>query len=407
VVADRTDAIVVGAGPAGSATALLLARQGLRVLIVEKSAAPPPKVCGEYLSPGCRPLLDRLGALAPLHAAGARPLRGMRIHSLAGRVLEARYSPAPGSIHGLSVPRQVLDPLLLDLAGKAGADLESEFLVSDLLREGDRVTGVRGRARGRWAERRARIVIGADGRFSVVAARLGGRRPHPGLDRMAWVAYCEGMPRDDTLGEIFLGPNCYGILNPIAPGLTNLGFVLPRGPVPRDADRATALRHAAARIPTLQARIERAEIVGAVRCLGPLAFRALRLTAPGALLVGDAAGFLDPFTGEGIFAGLRSAELAAHAVPAALSNPEADAAAYARAWHAEFESKWRLMLALQHAIRRPWLAEALVAYLVRHAGPLATLMAAAGDLLAPEALRPARLIAQALRRSSDARTAPR
>ena len=81
------EAIVVGAGPAGSAVAALLAREGVRVLLMERSSAPPPKVCGEYLSPGCLPILDRLGALAPLRDAGARPLRGMAIHTSGGRTL--------------------------------------------------------------------------------------------------------------------------------------------------------------------------------------------------------------------------------------------------------------------------------------------------------------------------------
>ena len=85
------DAIVVGAGPAGCTAATLLAREGLRVVLLEKSAAPPSKVCGEYLSPGCLRILDRIGAVQLVREAGARPLSGMVIHTAAGRSLRATY----------------------------------------------------------------------------------------------------------------------------------------------------------------------------------------------------------------------------------------------------------------------------------------------------------------------------
>ena len=79
------DVIIAGAGQAGCAAASLLAREGVRVLLLEKSSGPPPKVCGEYLSPGCLPILERLGALPSLREAGARPIRGMQVHTDRGR----------------------------------------------------------------------------------------------------------------------------------------------------------------------------------------------------------------------------------------------------------------------------------------------------------------------------------
>ena len=103
------DVIVVGAGPAGCAAATLLAHQGLRVVIVDRAAAPPPKVCGEYLSPGCLPLLERMGVLQSLYEVGARPLFGMQVHTPGGQVLQARYPPPH---HGLAIRRAWLDPIL-------------------------------------------------------------------------------------------------------------------------------------------------------------------------------------------------------------------------------------------------------------------------------------------------------
>jgi len=95
------------------------------------------------------------------------------------------------------------------------------------------VVGVQGRHRGVWTSRRAGLVIGADGRASVVARRIGAVLRHAWLDRMAVVGYLTGVRREREVGEVFLGRDRYGILNPIASGLTNIGLVINRGDVPR------------------------------------------------------------------------------------------------------------------------------------------------------------------------------
>ncbi len=392
------DAIVVGAGPAGCTAATLLARQGLRVVLLEKSAALPAKVCGEYLSPGCLRILETTGALQPLRDAGARPLFGMVIHTAAGRRLRAIY-PGGGDlpVYGLAIRRDQLDPMLLDLAIQAGADYTSNFQVSDLIWEGDRVVGVRGRYRGGITALRGRLIIGADGRNSVVARRLGAVRRHPWLDKVALVGYVAGATRAGDVGEIFLGRDRYCILNPIAPDLTNIGLVINRREFHGPADPTGFLREAGTTLNGLRDRLARAQLVAPVRCLGPLAHYATRLTAPGALLVGDAAGFLDPFTGEGIHAALRSAELAAqHALPQLRSSSEGhpDVREYPAAWLRERRAKWRLCTLLQHAIRRPLLAEWLVSRLSRRPDLTPLFMAAVGDLVPAQDLKPARLLAR-------------
>jgi flavin-dependent dehydrogenase len=407
------DAIVVGAGPAGCAAATLLAREGLRVRLLDKSPAPPPKVCGEYLSPGCLRPLRALGALTPILDAGARPLHGMVIHTASGRRLRATY-PRHASFgdlpaHGLAIRRDQLDPILLDLAVKAGAEFTPCFQASDLLREDGRVVGVLGRERGRPAGFRGRLVIGADGRHSVVARRLGPVRRHPWLDKVALVGYAAGVRRAEDVGEIFLGRDRYCILNPIAPDLTNIGLVVNRREFHRPADPTDFLREAGGTLPGLADRLARARIVAPVRCLGPLAHHATRVAAPGALLVGDAAGFLDPFTGEGIHAALRSAELAVESALAALLSgptPLPELHDYALAWQREFRAKWRLCHALQHAIRRPLLAEWLVSRLSRRPALTALFMAAVGDLIPARDLNPLGFLARLLAGAEPPQTWP-
>jgi flavin-dependent dehydrogenase len=319
----------------------------------------------------------------------------MLIHTARGRVLSARYTPdADSSIHGLSLPRARLDPLLQEAARRSGVRLQKGFQASDLLWEGSRVVGVTGRERGVWALYRAGVVVGADGRYSVVAARLGGRRRHPWLNRMAVVGYLSGVRREAQVGEIFLGRDRYAILNPIGPDLTNIGLVADRRALPHGEDPRRLFRSLVDSCPGLAPRLASARAVAPVRCLGPLAYRANRLAVPGALLVGDAAGFLDPFTGEGIHAALWSGERAAMCLLQRKPDEPGDASdQYAAAWTQEFAAKWRFISALQHPIRHPWLAERVVAYLRTRPALTARLMAAAGDLVPSADLTLRRLLA--------------
>jgi flavin-dependent dehydrogenase len=292
------------------------------------------------------------------------------------------------------VARAHLDPVLLDLAVKSGAVFESGFQVSDVSRDGPLVE-VRGRWHGCETRRLTRLVVGADGRHSIVARRLGSVRRHPWLDKMAFVAYLEGAQREDDFGEIFLGRDRYAILNPIAEDLTNLGVVVNRRDLPPGEDPRQSLWSLAKSLPGLGERLRTATLVAPARCLGPLAHRAAHLSGSRALLVGDAAGFLDPFTGEGIYAALRSAELAADRIRSGWTSDGAqpDAlAAYAHAWQQEVDSKWRLATHLQRAIRHPVLAEGMTAILSRRPAVAATLLAAAGDLIPPEHLSLGRLL---------------
>jgi menaquinone-9 beta-reductase len=268
------------------------------------------------------------------------------------------------------------------------------FQVGELLWEYGRVVGVAGRERGTWTSYRAEVVVGADGRHSAIASRMGGRRRHPRLDRMALVGYFAGVRREEQVGEIFLGRDRYAILNPIGRDLTNIGLVVDRRALPRGEDPRRLFRCLVDSLPGLAPRLTLAHSVAPIRCLGPLAYRANRLAVPGALLVGDAAGFLDPFTGEGIHAALRSAELAARCICHQNPQESGDASEqYISAWTREFVAKWRFIAALQIPVRHPWLAERLVAYLGSRPSLTARLMAAAGDLVPSTDLTLRRLLA--------------
>ena len=389
-----SDVIVVGAGPAGAASAILLAERGFDVVVLDRAAFPRPKLCGEYLSPEAARVLDRLGVLKLLDAAGAVPLAGMRITAPDGTVVTGRYRAIgrwrPYRDHALAVPRETLDNLLADRLRALPVDFRERVRVSDVLIERGRVVGVEATdASGAPQRFRAPLVVAADGRASVVAHRLGLRRPHP-LARMAFVTYLTGLADAGDVGEIFVDPPDYAILNPVAPDRVNMSIVVPLAHGAPFSERLDAFFVARVKqLPHLARRVAGATIATRVRALGPLAYRVAPPAVGGVVLVGDAAGFYDPFTGEGVFTGLRSAELAAETATAALRSGDCSVAAlhaHTRAHHAVFAGKERLTHALQLLIRHRRVANLAAHALARSPALLDVVLGAIGDFVPPGAL---------------------
>ena len=167
------DVIVVGARCAGSPTAMLLARKGYRVLLVDRATFPSDTLSTQFIRPYGVAQLKRWGLLERVIASGCPPISRFGLEwghlSLAG-------SPPPrdGVAESYAPRRTVLDMLLVDAAVAAGAELRAGFAVHDLLWDGDRVTGIRGQTRpGTVLTEEARIVIGGDGRHSRVARAVG------------------------------------------------------------------------------------------------------------------------------------------------------------------------------------------------------------------------------------------
>jgi geranylgeranyl reductase family protein len=402
------DVVVVGAGPAGAATAILLAEAGHEVVLLDRARFPRDKVCGEYLSPEGSRILDRLGVLKAVEAAGARPLRGMRIVAPDGTTLVGDY-PRNGRWrgyrdHALAVRRLVFDAVLVERARALPVTVREGFRVTELVRDGAAVAGVEGipeGAAGPVERIDARLVVGAEGRASVVARRLDLVRPHPWLQRLALMTYAEGLEHDTERGEIFLAPPAYSILNPVGDGRVNLSLVVPSAEgVRQKADLTGYFDRAVAALPFLRDRFAGGQRVSPVRALGPLAYRVTPPRHDGVLLVGDALGFLDPFTGEGIFAALRSAELAAEVADAALRAGDCSAAALAPAHarrRAALAGKERVAVLLQRLVARRWLAVRTARRLAMHPGALELLMGVIGDFVPPAAVLSPRFIARLLR----------
>ncbi len=396
----RWDVIVVGGGPAGAATSLLLARAGHRVLLLERAAFPREKPCSESLNPGAVAALRRLGPAlwATVMAAGPARLTGFRVHAPSGASMLGRYSATPETpAFGLALPRRVLDAILLAAAARAGVEVRERTSVDDLMRVDGAVTGVHTRSpAGARESLAARVVVGADGLRSVVARRLGPRITTPPR-RVAFTVHASGVAGVGDVGEMHIGRAGYVGLGPVGGGVTTVALVVPARTARR---RGRALRSDLVRaldaFPAVRGRVPTDRVVRDVLVTGPFGQWSRPSVADGALLVGDAADFCDPFTGQGLYAALRGAELAAPVLDASLRAPgpvtAAGLAPYRRARRAAFAGKWALERLIAVGIGWPALAERVVARLAHRADLAAALVGACGNavparaVLAPRAL---------------------
>jgi geranylgeranyl reductase family protein len=371
--------VVVGGGPAGTATAILLRQRGHDVLLLDEARFPRDKVCGEGVSPEAWRVLDLLDARAAVRALGPHPLRGMSLVSPRGIAFHGTYRRADDDV-GFAVRRDRLDATLLACARTAGVEVREGVKVSAVLRANEQVTGVA--AGGERID--ARLVVAADGRRSVVARGLGLLTEHRSLRKFAVRGHWTGVEGLRESGEMHVGLGGYCGIAPLGPRNANVAFVLDRRAMTAAGGDLEAFYRAtiAARWPALHERLTRATLVAPPRAIGPLALVARRAWAPGALLVGDAAGFYDPFTGEGVTLALRSAELAAQTADAALaSGRTADLEAYERARRDATRDKFRLNRLLQHVVAWPGLADSVARRLARRPDLADQLVGIAGDFV--------------------------
>ncbi|HWJ13221.1 MAG TPA: NAD(P)/FAD-dependent oxidoreductase [Gemmatimonadaceae bacterium] len=345
------DVLVVGGGPAGSSIAHALAARGVDVLVVDRARFPRPKPCAEYLSPQASRILSRMGALDQVEGSGAAALSGIRIYAPNGSVIAGDFVAKHGyhgyRDRGLSIRREILDAILVERARGAGARVVEGAKVTDLLREPTgRVRGVRMTADDASRDVRARVVVGADGLGSVVARRLALTRRLRWPRRIALVTHYKGVKDVGEHGEMHVAPDGYVGIADVGGGLTTVAAVFP---VSRSReisrDRVEFLRRWLFDQRRLALRFASAERVTPVVATGPFASYARQAWAPGAALVGDAADFFDPFTGEGIYSALRGGEMLADHVSEMLAARKpalADAALreYDRARRREFGGKW-------------------------------------------------------------------
>lgn len=431
------DAAVVGAGPAGSSVAQRLARRGARVALLDAGAFPRSKPCGDCLSPGATPLLGELGVREEVRATGAGELAGWRIRTPGGRWFGGRFGGSPGRPAsppwatdgpgpdrrsaeeegtapprvGLALPRRDLDDVLVRAAVDAGAELRERTRVFGLLRADGRVRGVE--ARGPDGDRltlEADVVVGADGLRSTVARRLAGvrRGPHPRLALVARVAGVE--PPDgpakppgsaDPVGEMRLGRNgCLG-LAPVGGGRWNATLVVSeRRAGEISADRRRFFRRGLSAY-GVGRRFRGADLLAPLDITGPFRVIPRRRAAPGALLAGDAAGYFDPLTGQGVHRALATGRAAASAAATLIgARRRVRRESVRRRYRHELRRLLASGRALQKLVdalcRRPRAIELAGRLLSARPGLARLFVDVTGDRIAPSALLDPRRLAPAL-----------
>ncbi len=371
---------------------MLLTREGFDVLLLDRATFPRDKPCGEFITPGCVPILRSLGVWNDLLTLGLHPIPSAVLHAPGGD--SAQYSPADGPA-GWSMRRTELDAALVRYSKDAGAEVREGVAVRSLIRENGAVKGVEVREGDSDSAIRCRLVIGADGAHSLVARELGLVRPIRRLQRLAVVSHWRGIGgeaiemrsrRDSVCG-----------FGPLSADSTNISIVVRTEEAASLAGRAREFLEEtiAARFPDLHGSLESAELEDAVRTVGCFGHTTRSSTTNGAMLVGDAACFIDPFTGEGIYFALRGAELAASIAADALRSNDTSLSRLAEyePLRIELRNRYRLCDVVQAVVRTPALMNRAVAAMNRNPNITDSLMGVLGDIRpAADALDP-RLIA--------------
>jgi flavin-dependent dehydrogenase len=335
--------------------------------LIDRAQFPRDKLCGDTLNPGSLSILDRLGVGDGVRAC-ALPIMGMTVTG-PGAEVSADY---PDGLRGMSLTRRCLDHLLLNAAADAGASVDTGVAVSEPVIDNDRVVGVR-LSGTRHEVLRAPVVIAADGRGSRVAAGVSLAAYAKAPRRWAFGAYFSNVSGMSARGEMHIRRGAYIGVAPLPGGVTNVSVVLDGPPgASTSALRATAAESAPRKAghytrgeqqaiigraltadAVLRHRFVSATQVSPVTVLGPLAVNARAAGCPGLLLAGDAAGFVDPMTGDGLRFALRGGELAASAALDELTTGQP--AYYQLAAHRrrEFQVKWRINRALRMMVGSP------------------------------------------------------
>lgn len=386
------DVIVVGGGPAGSATAIRLADAGLDVLLVEKARFPRQKLCGEFISPECLEHFSELGVAGDIKVAGSVDIAETVFYTRRGKgvAVKSEWFGQVGSL-ALGLSRAEMDDVLLKRAREIGVAVIEETNAAGLIFDGDRVIGVRLKDKdGIEAPVTANLVIDATGRTRSLARRLEKYNgQHKRAGHVAFKAHLAGAEIAAGACEIFAYRGGYGGCNSIENGLYNLCFIADAEDIKRcksDAERvmrdvvftnqraATVLEDVVFESEWLAVPIERYG-------------RGDLVPAQGLLTVGDSAAFIDPFTGSGILLALESARIIAKAIAenfAADRNFESLVVDYRRQYSSTLDARLRVGRLLRHAASMPFFADATISIL-RVSGGLSRRIARATRLTARSA----------------------
>ncbi|MBA2704992.1 MAG: NAD(P)/FAD-dependent oxidoreductase [Blastocatellia bacterium] len=370
--AEPFDVAIAGAGPAGTSAAIRLALNGARVLLLEEKKFPRAKLCGEFISPECISHFQQLGVMDQMLSAGASSLRETVFHSARGHKVAVPSEWFTAGATALGLSRSEMDQRLLERARAVGVMVLEGAHAAGVILENDFVCGVKVKTSTEANEYRARLTIDATGRTRALARHFDpesnsrsskGRR---GL--VAFKAHLENTGVVPGACEIYFYRGGYGGLSQIEDGLSNLCFIVSASDVRRrgsDPDRV--LREVVMQNSRAAKTLEQARLCSPWLSVSLEGFgRRILTPARGLLTIGDAASFIDPFTGSGMLMALESGQVVADTIVSQLGfggeaqTVELVAREYEREYTRRFDSRLRVSGLLRRAAFVPHLAESAI-----------------------------------------------
>lgn len=354
------DVIIAGGGPAGSSAAIHLAREGLRVLLVEQKKFPRPKLCGEFISPECLDHFQKLGVADAMTSSAPSLISETVFYSARGQHVAVPSSWFGGSA-ALGLSRAVMDDVLLRRAQACGVNVVEGASISEAIVQNSEVKGVTLKLAGEEHEYHAPITIDATGRARVLTRKLSHKKAQN--THIAFKVHLRNTRVAPNSCEIYFYPEGYGGLSTIEEGLSNLCFIISAEQVklhhsdPEAVVREAVMKNRRAAYTLKDARTESEWLSASWERFG----RQRPNPAKGLLAIGDSAAFIDPFTGSGMLMAFESGELAADVIIRHRENPEAVGAAYAAAYLRKFDSRLRICGLLRRAAFKPRLASLAIA----------------------------------------------
>ncbi|MCC6588129.1 MAG: tryptophan 7-halogenase [Bryobacterales bacterium] len=332
------DAVVIGGGPAGATVGAVLATKGRRVVVLEREKFPRYHI-GESLLPYCYFPLERMGLVEKMNASHFPKKYSVQFVSTEGKVSVPFYFFKHWD-HPAAVTWQVLrsefDQMLLENAREKGAEVIERMTVRDLLRSGDTVTGVRAvDAAGEPHEFHAPMTIDATGRDSFAVGKNGWKVRDQYLNKIAIWSYYKGAHRDPGFDEgattvAFVPEKGWFWYIPLPDDIVSVGVVAEKDYLYRDTrELGEIYQREIAVNPWIQSHVEKGRQTGPYYVTGEFSYRSRHCASNGLVLTGDAFGFLDPVFSSGVFLALRSGELCADAVDAALTQGDVSAPRFA------------------------------------------------------------------------------